>query len=469
MDACEARQYAREDFGSVVLPDVRNVSRVMDMAAVAHLQPAGRVVQVFPTSAARQGAYDFLGNDRCSAEALTESLGNATALRAAKHDVVFVSVDGSSLSLTDRTGKKGFGRVGSTKQEGRGLKVVSSLAFDAAGVTLGVLDQQWWTRAARKKRHDCHARDLHDKETKYWVDSLDASKRRLTARAPRTRIWFLLDRENDRRHCLDWLRDSGATYVVRSSFNRRLEADGKRYLCDELEAVAPLHEYSLKVMAGPKRAARNARMVVRAFRVRLRIRDRSRGKKLPPLETTVVEAREERTTPPGEKPLVWRLLTNHLVTSSEEADEVIDAYAMRWRIEDFHKTWKTGACNVEDAQLRSKNAVVKWAIIMASVAARIERLKHLGRNEPELPASRELTKYEIRALIHFKRKYKKRTETIPDTEPTIGQAIIWIAELGGYTGKSSGGPPGSITIRRGLDYLAPAAAILESLELDREN
>jgi hypothetical protein len=36
---------------------------------------------------------------------------------------------------------------------------------------------------------------------------------------------------------------------------------------------------------------------------------------------------------------------------------------------------------------------------------------------------------------------------------TIGAAVEWIARLGGYTGKSSGGPPGAITIGRGLERL----------------
>jgi len=36
-------------------------------------------------------------------------------------------------------------------------------------------------------------------------------------------------------------------------------------------------------------------------------------------------------------------------------------------------------------------------------------------------------------------------------------------ELGGYTGKSSGGPPGSVTLRRGLEKIATAANVLQEL------
>ncbi len=149
----------------------------------------------------------------------------------------------------------------------------------------------------------------------------------------------------------------------------------------------------------------------------------------------------------------------------EQARLVIFGYTQRWRIEDFHRSWKSGACNVENTQLRAKEHVIRWATLLSAVALRIERLKHISRSEPDLPASVELTRHEIEALVHLKRIDKKRNETIPDVMPTIAQATLWIAELGGYTGKSSGGPPGSITIRRGLDRLRPAAKLLKALQL----
>ena len=42
-----------------------------------------------------------------------------------------------------------------------------------------------------------------------------------------------------------------------------------------------------------------------------------------------------------------------------------------------------------------------------------------------------------------------------------------IADLGGYTGKSSGGPPGTITIGRGLQRICDAAELLEQMERER--
>ena len=141
-------------------------------------------------------------------------------------------------------------------------------------------------------------------------------------------------------------------------------------------------------------------------------------------------------------------------------------YTQRWRVEEFHKTWKSGACKVEESQLRSQQAVTLWATMLAAVAARIERIKYLARSSPDQPATVELSNHEIRALILLMRGITMRNETIPDTTPTIGQATEWIARLGGYTGKSSGGPPGSITIRRGLEKVRPGARVLAALEAE---
>jgi len=129
-----------------------------------------------------------------------------------------------------------------------------------------------------------------------------------------------------------------------------------------------------------------------------------------------------------------------------------------------HRTWKNGGCHVEATQLHSEAAVKKWATLLFTVAARTERLKMLARSSPDEPASVELSPYEVRALLLLKRRQKKRTEVVPDATPSIGQAVRWIADLGGYTGKSSGGPPGSVTIGRGFARVLNAAELLMALD-----
>ena len=144
--------------------------------------------------------------------------------------------------------------------------------------------------------------------------------------------------------------------------------------------------------------------------------------------------------------------TNVPVLTAEHAQQIIDGYRARWRIEEFHRTWKQGDCNVEDAQLRSFDAVVRWATVLAAVATRIERLKYLSRVTPDEPATIELVDEEIEALkLDQRRRGVTKKKRLPKM-PTIGEATRWVAELGGWIGLRNG-PPGSVTISRGLERL----------------
>jgi hypothetical protein len=52
-----------------------------------------------------------------------------------------------------------------------------------------------------------------------------------------------------------------------------------------------------------------------------------------------------------------------------------------------------------------------------------------------------LPEHELEALILMKRRHAKRTESVPDETPTIGQAVRWLADLGGYAGHKSSVDP----------------------------
>jgi hypothetical protein len=375
---------------------------------------------------------------------------------------VYVAIDGSSLNLAEHAGNKGFGRIGADARGARGLKVISALAVDAHGAPIGILGQSWWARpevpkrTKKQKQRALRSKKPDQKETRYWQQTIEASAKRLEAAGARG--WFQLDREADAWCTLLALAESGHGFTVRSAWDRVLEATGrdKPYLRAHMAASTPIGSSALDVPASGPRSARRAMMVMHAAEVTLRLKDK-RTNKVRLLAVRVVWVHERGTTPAGEKPLDWMLLTNAPMDTVEAARNVVLGYSMRWRIEEFHKTWKSGACNVEDTQLRSQNAVIRWATILAVVATRIERLKRLARTEPERPATDALTPLEIEVLIALKRRYKKRTESVPSGIPSMGQAVRWLADIGGYTGKSSGGPPGSITIRRGLERVQMVA------------
>ena len=450
-----------DEFACATLGDARRSRRLTQIAAAVARRSAGRVCDVFATAAERQAAYDFLEHDSVEVEGVRRALFEATARRCAKHDCVYVVLDGTSLTLTDKAKTKGFGSIGSHMLGRRGLKVLNTLALSPTGVPLGVPAQVWWSRVEAVKRG--HRRP-EDRESVHWRRAATDAFESLRPLAPSTDVHFLADREGDASELLLQLLDAGHAFTIRSSAKRSVLVKGEiRDLRTELLRAAPRAVMYVDIPATSRRSARRAKLRIRAERVTVSMRDHHM-KRRRWAELNVVWAREEGTCGANDTPLDWVLFTNTAVSARPDARAAISRYALRWRIEDFHRTWKNGHCHVEETQLRTTNAVVKWATIHAAVAARAERLRRRAREAPLEPASVELSGDEIEALLLIKRREKKRTETIPDAGvPSLGDAVRWIADLGGYVGNRSSGLPGATTIARGLERVAVTVEILATL------
>lgn len=458
----DSRVWAREEFGELEVPDARLKVRVTRMANTASQHGGGRISEVFRDPAERQGAYDLLEAGRVTGEALVAAMALACVARSAEEDFVFVPLDGSSVSVVDRRKRTDLGVVGAYGRTGRGLQVATALAVSSGGTTLGVCAQTWWTRpTVRPKRGPSKYRPVHERESRFYVDTIRDVLRRYE-QSP-CKPWIVIDRGGDAIVMLDELVRGDGLFTVRSSWNRRvLDGSRMRRLYPFLRKQRVQLQYTLDVPAAYNRRARTAQLAVRSARVELDVRHDWCAKRANPV-VNIVWVRELRP-PRSEKPLDWVLFTNAPIASVQDLRLVVRSYTMRWRIEDFHKTWKSGHCRVEDMKLRSVAAVKTWATLLAAVATRVERLKHLARNEPSAPASIELSDLEIEALKFMKGQRKKKTEVIGPGIPSIELAVRWIADLGGYTGKSSGGPPGATTIGRGLDDLAVATALFKGLK-----
>ena len=392
----------------------------------------------------------------------------ACARRSTSESFVFCAIDGTSLNLTDYEHRKGFGPVGSRAEGGRGLKVMNAMVLSAEGVPLGISSQRYWTRPDRRRRLHRDKLRPEEKETWHWLEAIKQTREIMGKHAPSTRCWFQLDREGD---AWPMLKEAGLGehwFTIRACRKRRVRlSDGTKAYLWPLMAKQPVKTtYALEVRAAGGRKARSAHMVVRACKVTLDIRDK-RTSERSAIDVNVVQAIECGTTPVGETPIQWMLLTNRPIEVLKDITDVIAGYSMRWRIEELHRTWKSGACSVEDNQLRSVSAAIKWATILMAVAARIERIKQLSRQQPDLPASDEFSPAEIKAaaLLYFGKAGKAKVSA--KATPTIADVTLWIAYLGGYTGKtSSGGPPGSIVLSRGLESVRAAAKAIEALASD---
>jgi hypothetical protein len=461
------RDWAFEEFRNCGVADARWRRRLVEMASRAARRPAGRVTETFSDDAQRQGAYGLLESDAVAPEQVASAMFRASALRSAEHPFVFCPVDGTSLRLVDRSRSKDFGSVGSHSKGARGLKVMNAMVLSPDGVPLGLSAQKWWTRPHRRRRKHRDRLPPERKETGHWLEVMQQTRQLMADHAPSTRCWFQLDREGDAWPMLTEAGLAGHWFTIRSGRNRRVRsANGRGCKLRSLLAKQPvLTRAKLQVRAAPNRQARTAALEIRACTTTLDLRDKRTERRFA-MTINVVQIRERHSTPSGEKPIVWTLLTNHPIVTAQDISDVVFGYSMRWRIEELHRSWKSGACRVEQTQLRSTSAVIKWATILIAVAARIERIKQLSREQPERPATDEFSPVEIRAVALLRFGKSAKTRVPKGTVPSIEQVTLWIAQIGGYTGRaSSGGPPGSITLARGLKDVRAAAQALEAAAL----
>jgi len=448
-----ATAWAMTEFGDAALGDPRRGRRLVTMGAALARHPAGRVTRAFGGGAEREAAYRFVANGGFSWRDLAAASHAAAATRAAAHARVIVPIDGVAFTMVSRS--QGFGPI-ANKTHGGGAHAMTALALTPEGVPLGMLGHSWWTRSrAAAPTYATDRRPVVERETGHWLRVLDQATAALRRHAPSTRPWFQLDRGGD---CADVLLraiELRADVTVRACYDR-VVTGGK--LWAQAAAGTFLGTYRLQLRR-PGTRARVATIAMRVREVELHLRPGPMGRgPVRPTKMRVVEARE-RNRKAG---VCWRLLTTLPVTTTRDAMRVIVAYTRRWRIEELHLAWKSGACGIEHSWMREREHFFKWATILSAVAARLERIKLLSRSEPDRPALDEFTRDEIDAAIAL----RKPKGVALGAVPSLGTMTRWVADIGGYTGKSSGGPPGIRVLGYGLERVTAAAEAIATIRKD---
>lgn len=453
--------WAQEEFGHAELGDHRRTRRAVAMATRVNEQPHGTVSGVFSDGAEREAAYRFLESDKIDTAELGRSRAVACARRMEAHGGVFVvPFDQTSIHLHDHTGGHGFGSIGTRQRGGRGVHVITGMALTEQGVPLGILDQQYFVRSEQPspRRIRPTVRDPRpraDRESQHLLTHLDAAWNIAQAHAPSATLWFQSDRAGDYWAIFTWAAEQQALMTLRLAYNRNvLDARGREVpLFRWLERRGrSSFEQTLLVEARDGRRAREATLEVSygtaefVFKV---------GRRRRCCITMSVVNVQERRPPRGEKPIHWMLGTTYPVRAQEDAERVIRNYTLRWRIEDFHRAWKSGACDIEASQLESPEAFQRWGIFTASMAVRAEHLKHLSRESPEAPASVAFTTDEIDIMITWRHAHaaKAHTPYEPGDTPPLKDLVLWLALMGGYGGSRSRPTYGTVVIARGLEYL----------------
>ena len=174
----------------------------------------------------------------------------------------------------------------------------------------------------------------------------------------------------------------------------------------------------------------------------------AKQKRYPALTLTVIHAQEQKT--PKNRKKIEDGSSSPTCRSNQRKDaiEKLEWYAMRWKIEMFHKILKSG-CKAEESRLRTAERLANLISLFCILSWRIFWMTMLNRSTPTALPSAALTETEIELLDHLVKDEAKAASRRKATT----QYLIKIAKLGGYLARANDPPPGNIVMWRGLSRL----------------
>jgi hypothetical protein len=407
-----------------------------------------------------KAAYRFFSNDRVSeADILAGHFQSTRDRAAAAEGLVLVLHDTTEFSYQREKSEA----IGITKsinsgrdKAGRlrshtvcGILMHSSLAVTTEGLPLGLMAVKFWTRkkfkgtAALKKKINPTRVPIEKKESIRWLDNVRQSTELL---GDPGRCVHVGDRESDIYELFCAAREAGTHFVIRTCVDR-LAGDGDHTIADEMGEVAVKGRHRIDVRdnnGDPDEAVLEIR-----YRKICVLPPIGKQKRYPALTLTVIHA-EERMKPKNRKKIEWKLITDLPVGSRADAIEKLEWYALRWKIEVFHKILKSG-CKAEDSKLRTAQRLTNLISLFCILSWRVFWMTMLNRSVPDAPPTLALTATEIGVLdrlVNDKPKARQKT---------LSHYLIKVARLGGYLARANDLPPGNTVIWRGLSRLTDIA------------
>jgi hypothetical protein len=296
-------------------------------------------------------------------------------------------------------------------------------------------------------------------ERRRWADGVDQSATVLGEGVEQIHV---CDREGDHYELLAHLLGNERRFVVRLSYDRVLhtvdEAEA-RHISEALASVCGMFKSTVHVGARPPksmpyankkhppREERDATLSFASTRVRIK-RPQGLRVALPEfLELNLVRVWEE-APPPGEDPIEWILATTEQVGDETQIRDVANTYRLRWLIEEFFKAMKSG-CAVEKRRFLQVHALQNIFAVTMTLAWQMLLMRALSRLDEQLGAGFVLTAIQIHLLVAAGRKLPPKQR--PPPNPTLRQALIAIAALGGHLTRN--GEPGWLTLAQGFQRL----------------
>jgi hypothetical protein len=447
MTRTESKQSIINEFQNVPINDQRLVNRLILTAEIFENQPEKSIPDACGDWATTKATYQLFANEKVTPEIVLNSHRLNTIERMQKYPMVLLIQDTSILDFTTHKKTKGLGANTSYKHT-QGLFMHSVLAVSSTGVPLGLLYQNIWARELSPKytkRNQHRGLPIEAKESHKWLKAMEGS----LAGVPKPMLTVSVgDREADIFQLFQKAHQFGSHLLVRAARNRRVLEECK-LLFDQVEQAPEAGQCVVDI---PRRSEQNlpprqAKLSIRYCPVTVCPAHTKTKKPRASMLLYAILAREI-DFPEEEEPIEWLLLTTIPIGSLEEAIQKIEWYRERWKIERFHYILKSG-CGIEDLQLETKERLENAIALYSIVAWRLSWLTYQARVTPDFSCSIILEKHEWQALYCVVNK----THTPPENPPTLSEAVLLIAKLGGFLGRKHDGKPGVKVLWRGLQKL----------------
>lgn len=454
---------------SVDLKDKRLDDRLREVLAQLAARPTASIPAACGGRAEMEAAYRLFANDNVTFDNVLHSHQEATHRRIAAQPVVVLAQDTTEVDLT-RPEQQVHGAGPLTKGGRLGALLHLLHAFTPDGTPLGTVHAAAWARAPAPPRRQSltHAQrlatPLEEKESYRWVVALRQARAE-AERQPQTRIVCVADSEADIYELLaeGMSEPRTAEWIVRACQNRallgenRVEAAVPTYLREQLLAQPVLFTKTIsvrgrkaKVVCSKRgreqpRASRKTEVEVRATRITLRP-PRRPGHKLPAVSVNVVMVREPQP-PEGDVPVEWLLLTSLPISDVTQVQQVIAYYCVRWMVEVFFRTLKSG-CRAEERRFEHLDRQLRCLAVYLIVAWRTLYVCRLGRADPEMSCEAVFEAAEWKAVYRV-----VKNANPPYEPPPLGDIVRMVAQLGGYVDRPRHDQPGPQTLWLGLQRM----------------
>lgn len=460
-------------FEGPLFNDHRLESRFFQLQSDIEKSGSSIVNQVSESYSERKSAYRFFRNESSDIEKILGSYKPSCKDLVSGKDILAIS-DSSEITLKGQYAHlKDAGDVGVlSDNKTPGFHIHATMALDAqSGLGLCLSDLILWNRPKRQSKKAKSVKGFISREKKLAPHERESYKWELGVKHSESvfgkanRVTYLFDREADIFSLFHRIKQLGPDrgFIIRSSHNRKVvSGQDEILLSDYLESLALGGEYLLAVDAQNRRnsskrkdnnrQARQANMELRYGPITLLDPENS-SKDTRTLKLWVVQALESRdSVPQGEDPIHWKLITSRSIDSVKEAMQIIRYYEMRWQIEQLFRLIKNKGFQIEACELQYLSSIMKMTVMVVYAAFNVLQLM-LARDNVELQAKNHLfSKEQMLCLEQINRKYQGKTEKLknPYKDKQLAWASWVIARLGGWKGLKSQGPPGPITMVRGI-------------------